>query len=223
MTRKTTTGNGTSSRPYKHGRARQGQDRHHETITALFWLARKSPPGKLTKTDPVGATAPEPVHRNARSNGAPASAASLGNKKNVVVINDEAHHCYRGKPADDDVAALKGEDRKEAEKAERRGPASGSAASKRWKAKIGVKAVYDLSATPFFPARVRLLGRDSLPVGSSPTFSLIDAIESGIVKIPRVPVADDSMQGEQPTYRDLWLRIREHLPKKGSQDRETLG
>ncbi len=46
-------------------------------------------------------------------------------------------------------------------------------------------------------------------------FSLIDAIESGIVKVPRVPVADDSMTGEQPTYRDLWPRIREELPKKG--------
>ena len=34
-------------------------------------------------------------------------------------------------------------------------------------------------------------------------FSLIDAIESGIVKIPRVPVADDSMSGETPTYRNI--------------------
>ena len=54
-------------------------------------------------------------------------------------------------------------------------------------------------------------------------FSLIDAIEIGIVKVPRVPVADDSMVGEQPTYRDLWLRIREHLPKKGPQDRAVAG
>ena len=46
-------------------------------------------------------------------------------------------------------------------------------------------------------------------------FSLIDAIESGIVKIPRVPVSDNNMIGDQPTYRDLWLRIREELPKKG--------
>ena len=46
-------------------------------------------------------------------------------------------------------------------------------------------------------------------------FSLIDAIESGIVKIPRVPVSDNNMIGEQPTYRDLWLRIREELPKRG--------
>ncbi|MCZ6815914.1 MAG: restriction endonuclease subunit R, partial [Planctomycetota bacterium] len=46
-------------------------------------------------------------------------------------------------------------------------------------------------------------------------FSLIDAIESGIVKVPRVPVSDDSMVGDVPTYRDLWLRIRDDLPKKG--------
>ena len=54
-------------------------------------------------------------------------------------------------------------------------------------------------------------------------FSLIDAIESGIVKVPRVPVADDSMVGEQPTYRDLWLRIRDHLPKKGRKTEELAG
>ena len=30
-----------------------------------------------------------------------------------------------------------------------------------------------------------------------------------------MPVADDSMTGDQPTYRDLWLRIRDDLPKKG--------
>ena len=50
-------------------------------------------------------------------------------------------------------------------------------------------------------------------------FSLIDAIESGIVKVPRVPVSDNTMNGEQPTYRDLWLRIRDELPKKGRGDR----
>jgi type III restriction enzyme len=39
----------------------------------------------------------------------------LGSKRNVVVINDEAHHCYRRKP-DGEAEALKGEDRTEAEK-----------------------------------------------------------------------------------------------------------
>ena len=54
-------------------------------------------------------------------------------------------------------------------------------------------------------------------------FSLIDAIESGIVKVPRVPVADDSMTGEQPTYRELWIRIREQLPKKGRKTEAISG
>ncbi|MDR2725611.1 MAG: hypothetical protein LBC90_06025 [Candidatus Adiutrix sp.] len=46
-------------------------------------------------------------------------------------------------------------------------------------------------------------------------FSLIDAIEAGLVKVPRVPVADNAMVGEMPAYRDLWLRIKDDLPKKG--------
>ena len=80
-------------------------------------------------------------------------------------------------------------------------------------AKIGVKAIYDLSATPFF------LRGSGYPEGTLfpwvvSDFSLTDAIEAGIVKVPRVPVADDSMTGDQPTYRDLWLRIREDLPRK---------
>lgn len=87
------------------------------------------------------------------------------------------------------------------------------------KAKIGVKAIYDLSATPFF------LRGSGHPEGTLfpwvvSDFSLIDAIEAGIVKVPRVPVADNSMTGDEPTYRDLWLRIREGLPKKG---RKTEG
>lgn len=52
-------------------------------------------------------------------------------------------------------------------------------------------------------------------------FGLMDAIESGTVKIPRVPVADDSMTGEQPTFRDLWIRIRENLPRRGIKDSGT--
>ena len=141
----------------------------------------------------------------------------LGNKKNIIVLNDEAHHCYRRKPEAAEDETLTGDDRKEAEKREEEARIwiSGIEAVK---AKIGVKAIYDLSATPFF------LRGSGYPEGTLfpwvvSDFSLIDAIESGIVKVPRVPVADDSMTGDQPTYRDLWLRIREHLPKKGPQDR----
>lgn len=136
----------------------------------------------------------------------------LGNKKNIIVINDEAHHCYRRKPDGEDVK-LKGDERKEAEKREE--------AARVWisgleavKAKIGVKSIYDLSATPFFLRGSGYREGILFPWVVS-DFSLIDAIESGIVKVPRVPVSDDSMTGDQPTYRDLWLRIRDDLPKKG--------
>ena len=136
----------------------------------------------------------------------------LGGKKNIVVINDEAHHCYRRRP-DAEVETLIGEERQEAAKRdeEARVWVSGLEAVKN---KIGVKGIYDLSATPFF------LQGSGYPEGVLfpwvvSDFSLVDAIEAGIVKVPRVPVADNSMTGEQPTYRDLWLRIREGLPKKG--------
>ena len=141
----------------------------------------------------------------------------LGTKRNIIVISDEAHHCYRHKPEAEEEN-LTGDDRKEAEKREEevRIWISGIEAVK---AKICAKAIYDLSATPFF------LRGSGYPEGTLfpwviSDFSLIDAIEAGIVKVPRVPVADDSVVGDQPTYRDLWLRIREDLPKKGRKSEE---
>jgi len=187
-----------------------------------FKLRERTEAGKLTKkilSRDVGATGQSPftetpdqmVRRVCRE---------LGNKKNIIVINDEAHHCYRRR-ADGEEVKLTGEERREAEKREEEARVwiSGLEA---FKAKIGIKAIYDLSATPFF------LRGSGYPEGTLfpwvvSDFSLIDAIECGIVKIPRVPVADDSMIGEQPTYRDLWLRIRDHLPKKGRRTEAVSG
>jgi type III restriction enzyme len=140
----------------------------------------------------------------------------LGTKKQIVVLNDEAHHCYRrraGDQVDEEDAALKGDERKEAQEREESARVwiSGLEAVA---AKIGIKAVYDLSATPFFLRGSGYREGTLFPWVVS-DFSLIDAIESGLVKIPRVPVADDSGVTAQPTYRDLWLRVREHLPKRG--------
>lgn len=176
-----------------------------------FRLRERMAAGKLTKslltkgdTSPFTETPDQMVRRVRRE---------LGSKKNIVVINDEAHHCCRRKPDDEAEETLKGEERKEAEKREEEARVwlSGLEAVK---AKIGVKVAYDLSATPFFLRGWGCAEGTLFPWVVS-DFSLIDAIECGIVKAPRVPVADDSMIGEQPTHRDLWLRIREHLPKKG--------
>ena len=144
----------------------------------------------------------------------------LGNKRGVIVVNDEAHHCYRGR-ADAEGEKLKGDERKEAEQRdeEARVWLSGIEAVNR---KMGVKAVYDLSATPFF------LRGSGWPEGTlfpwvASDFSLIDAIESGIVKVPRVPVDDNQMSGTLPTYRQLWEKIRSDLPRKGRGTEAVTG
>ena len=36
--------------------------------------------------------------------------------KNILVLNDEAHHCYREKPPERDEAELKGDEKQEAKK-----------------------------------------------------------------------------------------------------------
>ncbi len=144
----------------------------------------------------------------------------LGNKNNIIVINDEAHHCYRRKP-DSEEEKLSGDERKEAEKRdeEARVWISGLEAVK---AKMGVKVIYDLSATPFF-LRGSGYSEGTLFPWVISDFSLVDAIECGIVKVPRVPVSDDRMIGAEPTYRNLWQNIREDLPKKGRRTDELKG
>ncbi len=133
--------------------------------------------------------------------------------KNVVVLNDEAHHCYRERAQNDDVEDLKGEEKDEAKK--------NNEAARLWisgieavKRKLGVRAVYDLSATPFF-LRGSGYAEGTLFPWTVSDFSLMDAIECGIVKLPRVPVADNVPGGDTPKFRNLWEHIGKKLPKKG--------
>ena len=183
-----------------------------------FQLRERVAAGKITKSiladgqsSPFTETPGQMVRRVCRE---------LRTKKNIIVLNDEAHHCYRRKPDGKDEK-LTGDDRVEARQREEQARVwiSGLEAVK---AKIGVKAIYDLSATPFFLRGSGWPEATLFPWVVS-DFSLIDAIEAGVVKVPRVPVADDSMTGEQPTYRDLWLRIREHLPRKGRKTEKVGG
>ena len=133
--------------------------------------------------------------------------------KNVMVLNDEAHHCYREKPGEDDPGDLKGDDRKEAEK--------NNEAARLWisglevvKRKLGLNRVVDLSATPFF-LRGSGYAEGTLFPWTVSDFSLMDAIECGIVKLPRVPVADNIPGNEMPMFRNLWEHISKKMPKKG--------
>jgi type III restriction enzyme len=133
--------------------------------------------------------------------------------KNIVVLNDEAHHCYRAKPQAEIAEDLKGEDKEEAKK--------NNEAARLWisgietvKRKLGLAAVYDLSATPFFLRGSGYVEGTLFPWTVS-DFSLMDAIECGIVKLPRVPVADNIPGGDMPKFRNLWEHIRTGMPKKG--------
>jgi type III restriction enzyme len=132
--------------------------------------------------------------------------------KNILTLNDEAHHCYREKP-DPEQEKLKGDERKEAEK--------NNEAARLWisgleavNRQLGLNKVIDLSATPFF-LRGSGYAEGTLFPWTVSDFSLMDAIECGIVKLPRVPVADNIPGGEMPKYRNLWDHIRTKMPKKG--------
>jgi len=140
--------------------------------------------------------------------------------KNIMVLNDEAHHCYREKPPEEDDIVLKGEERKEAEK--------NTEAARMWingletvKRKLGIANVIDLSATPFFLSGSGYAEGTLFP-WTMCDFSLMDAIECGIVKLPRVPVADNIPGGDMPKFRNLWEHIRTRMPKKGRGKGATL-
>lgn len=138
---------------------------------------------------------------------------SVANKSRVLVINDEAHHCYREKPS---AEKLSGDDRKEADE--------NNEAARVWISglealtnKISVNAIIDLSATPYF-LRGSGYEEGTLFPWTVSDFSLLDALECGVVKIPRLPVESNTIkQTETPEFRNLWDHISDdpHMPKKG--------
>jgi type III restriction enzyme len=139
-------------------------------------------------------------------------ADELMGMKNIVVINDEAHHCYREKP-DTEEEKLTGDEKKEADE--------NNKAARLWisgietfKRKLGIGSVYDLSATPFFLTGSGWAEGTLFPWTIS-DFSLMDAIECGIVKLPRIPIDDNIPDAEMPIFRNLWDHIGKKMPKKG--------
>ena len=134
--------------------------------------------------------------------------------KRILAFNDEGHHCYRERPAEaTEEGDLKGEERDEAKRNQE--------AARVWisgleavHAKLGLSRVIDLSATPFF-LRGSGYAEGTLFPWTACDFSLMDAIECGIVKLPRVPVADNVPSAEMPVYRNLWEHIGQAMPRKG--------
>lgn len=136
----------------------------------------------------------------------------LENMKNIVVLNDEAHHCYRERP-NQEASKLKGDEKTEAKK--------NNDAARVWingieavKRNLDVHTVYDLSATPFFLSGSGYREGTLFPWTVS-DFSLMDGIESGIVKLPRVPISDSDYSEHMPKFRNLWEHVGKKLPKTG--------
>ena len=139
--------------------------------------------------------------------------------KGILVLNDEAHHCYRERPPDEaDEGKLTGDALTEAKRNQEAARVwiSGLEAAAQ---KLGLKRVIDLSATPFF-LRGSGYAEGTLFPWTVSDFSLMDAIECGIVKLPRVPVVDNVAGAEMPMYRNLWDHIGKKMPK-GSRRAST--
>ena len=135
----------------------------------------------------------------------------LGNKQNILVINDEAHHAYRPAPLPDELR----EQLSDEEIAEREEATVWVSGLDRIHAVRGINFCVDFSATPFYIKGSGYPEGEPFPWIVS-DFGLVDAIESGIVKIPRMPV-DDNTGALIPKYFRLWEHINELLPASERQ------
>ena len=120
----------------------------------------------------------------------------------IVVINDEAHHCYRM-----DTTGLKKGDRDQQDEEGRAALWFSAIAGLQEQDRLA--RVFDLSATPMYLRRPAELQTEHFPWIVS-DYPLSDAIEAGLTKIPRLPVDDDT-RNDNPVYRDVYKRTK---PKK---------
>jgi type III restriction enzyme len=140
--------------------------------------------------------------------------ADLGSKGNLLVMNDEAHHAWRQAPNDEvngerTAGSIEAATSVSDEVEEARVWLEGLALLHRAR---GINRALDLSATPYYLSGSGYA--EGTPFGWIVSdFSLLDAIESGIVKVPRLPV-DDNSGDPDPRYLDLWERVKGKLPKR---------
>ena len=150
----------------------------------------------------------------------------VGGKRNIFVLNDEAHHAYRIRKAEPDAeeSDLFGEE-SEADDFLKEATVWIDGLDRIHKLR-GINFCVDLSATPYFLARVGQETNRPFPWVVS-DFPLTDAIESGLVKIPQLAVRDTT-GAEIPGYFNIWRWILPQLTsserggKKGSPKPEAV-
>ena len=120
-----------------------------------------------------------PAHRGARR---------------IVVLNDEAHHCYQ--PPEARKLSLE-------EKEDRPLATRWFSALQALRDEGRLDRVLDLSATPMFLRTPKGKQAPIFPWTVS-DYPLSDAVEAGLTKIPRVPVLDDSLSPDRPVFRHVY-------------------
>jgi type III restriction enzyme len=139
-----------------------------------------------------------------------------GRTPHWLVFNDEAHHAYRrGDRITDetdleDDTNLKKKNAREAtiwiEGLDRINKLAGGK-------KKGIRLCVDLSATPFYiQGSGNEVGKPFPWVVSD--FGLLDAIESGLVKIPQLP-SRDTTGAEEAAYFNIWRWVQEKAQQDG--------
>lgn len=145
-----------------------------------------------------------------------------GNKKNILVLNDEAHHAYRIHREEDEDEGYEEED---ADEFYQEAAVWVDGLDKINKLR-GINFAVDLSATPYFLGRAGQDTNRPFPWVVS-DFGLIEAIESGLVKIPQMPSRDPTGL-ERAAYFNVWewvtgkLTPAERGPKRGSPKPEAI-
>lgn len=166
-------------------------------VTNWHWLAPEAEVQNVGGA-PVVKLGPESAEAFARNR-----LGDLWDDEPLMVLNDEGHHAYRPAPVGED-AELTAE-----EKADREEATVWVSGMDKLNAACGIGICVDLSATPFY------IHGSGYPEGSPfpwivSDFSLVDAIESGITKIPRLPAIDNTGRPD-PKYFKLWEHITRDL------------
>jgi type III restriction enzyme len=150
----------------------------------------------------------------------------IGAKGNVLVINDEAHHAYRIKEAQSpELEAYEALDEETIEEFAQEATIWIEGLD-RIAAHRRINFCLDLSATPYYLARAGVETNRIFPWVVS-DFGLTDAIESGLVKIPQLAVADPS-GADRAAYFNIWrwimtkLTAREKGGRKATVDPEAV-
>ena len=165
--------------------------------------------GKIIGHDENG----KPIKQEAKENATQVIKRVLGNFKmgsRLLILNDEAHHCYLPKK--------KGRT-KDTEGDENAKAAVWFSGLSELSLKFKLTTVYDLSATPYY-----LQGSGYTPYSLFgwvvSDFGLIEAIESGLVKIPYLPESDSTQELTIPVLRNLYEHVKDGLPKKGRRKKK---